>query len=643
MNGTDLGNVVTYDHPTDLSYATTYYWQIIAYNVNGDATGCSVWSFTTQDDPTVSTFPFVETFEDDSPTRFSWIQIQEAGSGLWTYAVGSNGIITTAYEDSLNARFVSTSGTNSPITKLVTPPLDLTSVLAPTVTFAYGQPNWVGDQNELKVYYRISSSDPWVEIAHYTEDVPVWTVTSLFLPNASATYQIAFEGINNYGYANVLDSVTVEQGPADDVATISIDIDANITPGAFAPMATVQNWGSNTNTFDVTMETSGYTSTKTVTGLASGATQQVTFDSWDPALGQYTVKVYTMLGTDTNAFNDTLYKNIVVTPGLFTSGSPFPDGVYMGSGIGVNGYVYSIGGNTNSGLNTECYKYEVATDTWTAIASLPAARGILATANIGNYIYALGGSDGVSYHSTVYRYNITTDIWETGVVADIPITHGWGKAVSYGDSLIYLAGGYDGTNYPYLNTVYVYNVNTDTWTTATAMPPAGGRIGGAFSRTGNKLVYVGGADYTLSIVNEVLVGTIDAVDPSLITWVTAANSYPGIGNEIISRYNNVNPTELIVGEKDKSNNSQEAYPPGTMFRFDAAPWGTDKIIVSNGSPASAWVPADPCPTYAYDPVTDTWEAQANLPTSVLGASLGTVNNGSELEISCCFRLYMVQP
>ena len=243
VNGTDLGNVVTYDHPTDLSYATTYYWQTIAYNVNGDATGCSVWSFTTQDDPTVSSFPFVETFEDDSPTRFSWIQIQEAGSGLWTYAVGSNGIITTAYEDSLNARFVSTSGTNSPITKLVTPPLDLTSVLAPTVTFAYGQPNWVGDQNELKVYYRISSSDPWVEIAHYTEDVSVWTVTSLFLPNASATYQIAFEGINNYGYANVLDSVTVEQGPADDVATISIDIDANITPGAFAPMATVQNWG----------------------------------------------------------------------------------------------------------------------------------------------------------------------------------------------------------------------------------------------------------------------------------------------------------------------------------------------------------------------------------------------------------------
>ena len=47
------GPLTSYDPPGDLAYSTTYYWQVIAYNVNGDATGCSIWSFTTQDDPTI--------------------------------------------------------------------------------------------------------------------------------------------------------------------------------------------------------------------------------------------------------------------------------------------------------------------------------------------------------------------------------------------------------------------------------------------------------------------------------------------------------------------------------------------------------------------------------------------------------------
>lgn len=38
-----------------LSYSTTYYWQIMAYNVGGNAVGSSIWSFTTEADPSLST------------------------------------------------------------------------------------------------------------------------------------------------------------------------------------------------------------------------------------------------------------------------------------------------------------------------------------------------------------------------------------------------------------------------------------------------------------------------------------------------------------------------------------------------------------------------------------------------------------
>jgi len=46
VNGTNLGNVLTYTAPA-LSANTTYYWQIVPTNAVGDATGCTVWSFMT--------------------------------------------------------------------------------------------------------------------------------------------------------------------------------------------------------------------------------------------------------------------------------------------------------------------------------------------------------------------------------------------------------------------------------------------------------------------------------------------------------------------------------------------------------------------------------------------------------------------
>ncbi|MDZ7624297.1 MAG: CARDB domain-containing protein [Ignavibacteriaceae bacterium] len=80
-----------------------------------------------------------------------------------------------------------------------------------------------------------------------------------------------------------------------------------------APQATVKNFGANTNTFNVQMTIGGYTSTKTVTSLAPGATQQVTFDNWNATLGTYNVNVCTQLGTDQNTANDCLSKVVNVS------------------------------------------------------------------------------------------------------------------------------------------------------------------------------------------------------------------------------------------------------------------------------------------------------------------------------------------
>lgn len=175
----------------------------------------------------INSFPWVETFEDDSETREHWTQIFESDEKEWTFASGSTGTaITEAYEGLLNARFTSTG---SGVTKLVTPVLDLSEFTVYNLSFWYGQPNWFTNQNELKLYYRISDSDPWVEIDHYTEAITEWTEFTYELPEPSATYQIAFEGIDDYGRANVIDLVTVSH-LSDDNDIISFTFPEEVFP-----------------------------------------------------------------------------------------------------------------------------------------------------------------------------------------------------------------------------------------------------------------------------------------------------------------------------------------------------------------------------------------------------------------------------
>ncbi len=167
----------------------------------------------------ISEFPFIELFGDDSETRDFWSQALVSGNALWTFGAGAGlGLPANPYIGELNARYVSVSGTNSPITKLITPVLDLTSLTNPRLTFYYAQQQtgvpWAPNQNETKVYYRTASDSEWVEIIHLTANVLDWIEVVVELPSPTETYQLAFEGINNGGRANVLDNVIVEDTPA---------------------------------------------------------------------------------------------------------------------------------------------------------------------------------------------------------------------------------------------------------------------------------------------------------------------------------------------------------------------------------------------------------------------------------------------
>jgi len=69
VNGTDLGTLTTYTPTAALTATTVYSWQVVPYNAHGDATGCPVWSFTSEPTP-LAAFPYEESFE--------------SGAGGWT-------------------------------------------------------------------------------------------------------------------------------------------------------------------------------------------------------------------------------------------------------------------------------------------------------------------------------------------------------------------------------------------------------------------------------------------------------------------------------------------------------------------------------------------------------------------------------
>ena len=92
--------------------------------------------------------------------------------------------------------------------------------------------------------------------------------------------------VDNFYFSNVAPPIPE---PVNEVGISAIDTDYQYAPGTVTPKVTVKNFGTAPNTFNVVYTITGgvaYTSTKTVTALAPGATQQVTFDTWtDTTIG----------------------------------------------------------------------------------------------------------------------------------------------------------------------------------------------------------------------------------------------------------------------------------------------------------------------------------------------------------------------
>ncbi|MDX9739326.1 MAG: fibronectin type III domain-containing protein [Candidatus Dojkabacteria bacterium] len=198
-----------------------------------------------------------------------------------------------------------------------------------------------------------------------------------------------------------------------------------------------------------------------------------------------------------SGMNSQFYEYDLATD-TWTRLSDAPQTVYYGGGAvaGPDGYIYVLRGNNSS----DFWRYSIANDTWdTSISPAPLTIGYGGSSIFDGeqYIYVLRGNNS----DVFWRYDTISDIWET--IAKVSFgapTQSITNNASYGASLAFdleneLIYAIQGNLYSGFS---VYDINTDTWTVlpnAPALPYLGASLafdgdGGIFYISGNYNPYM---------------------------------------------------------------------------------------------------------------------------------------------------------
>jgi N-acetylneuraminic acid mutarotase len=268
---------------------------------------------------------------------------------------------------------------------------------------------------------------------------------------------------------------------------------------------------------------------------------------------------------------------------------PLPVATCNGGGASYTrndtGWIYTIGGTTSTGLTANVRRYNVNTNTWSDMIPLFTPLEYFAAATLNNYIYIIGGYNGTNCLNSFYKYDINLNSWTTTGI-NFPLAAADCKAVGYQDSLIYVAGGYTTTA---ISNVYLYNKNSNTFRAATSLPAA--RQDGAFSRSGDTLVYVGGLTTGSVVTATTYKGLISQTNRSTITWTTGAD-----------------------------------HPGGPREGWDAANWGSYGVIAVGGYNGTSFT--NSC--YRYSPGANTWTILTDKPTTEYTSFVGSVYVGNNI-------------
>ncbi len=170
------------------------------------------------------------------------------------------------------------------------------------------------------------------------------------------------------------------------------------------------------------------------------------------------------------------------------------------SGLAVNAFennIYAFGGETSQGVTGLAERYDPSTDQWTKLAPKPVPVTEARSAVLGGKIYVPGGKTQAGEVSDALDiYDPRQDRWESGPNLPVGLS---AYALASFEGRLYLFGGWDGENY--LDSVYVYRSESQSWSKAESMPTHRAFAGATV--VGGKVYVVGGRNETGDLtVNE---------------------------------------------------------------------------------------------------------------------------------------------
>jgi N-acetylneuraminic acid mutarotase len=148
--------------------------------------------------------------------------------------------------------------------------------------------------------------------------------------------------------------------------------------------------------------------------------------------------------------------------------------------------MYVIGGwDTATSPVSSVYAYNPVLNTWSKVASLPAAVSAAAATVLDGQLYVVGGcATGTCDPTvrTVFRYDPAHNSWAR--LAGYPLPVAFLACAGISQEVV-CAGGYDTISGSLSNSVYIYNPDTNTWSQGADMPYYS--WGMAYSGSGNTL------------------------------------------------------------------------------------------------------------------------------------------------------------
>ena len=258
---------------------------------------------------------------------------------------------------------------------------------------------------------------------------------------------------------------------------------------------------------------------------ASQTIQTVAFHPWVESVSLPTPRyrlacaatdctVYAIGGYDEYGDETDTVEILSLATGSWAAGTPKPTPAANSAVAELGGLIYVIGGYIPGDQEyvDAVEIYEPSTDTWGAAAPLPVPlSGMAATAFAGK-VYAFGGNGLQGESSAGYVYDIATDVWSE--LASLPTSNAsFGKAIELNES-IYLAGGW-----PNRDQLLRYDPAADSWEILKAMSV--GRHSFAMVSDGHNVVVAGGGNEWAGL------RAVERYDPDTNSWTDLPNLRSG--------------------------------------------------------------------------------------------------------------------